>query len=103
MKEFEAKKQKIIIHIEELQRCDRLQEKVNSTSLAKNVKELQPPKPICSTCDHCEHHEIDCGEGMLSDCYRCVSDKIDWNMLPYIEEPAYFGCIHHSLYGATNG
>ena len=28
MKEFEAKKQKIIIHIEELQRCDRLQEKV---------------------------------------------------------------------------
>lgn len=62
------------------------------------IDTLQPPKPTCSTCDHCEHHEIDCGEGMLSDCYRCLSDKLDWNMLPYIEEPTNFGCIHHSDY-----
>lgn len=108
-KDFEAKKQEIADYIEHNFRLDGnpkmdnthkyVIKSVNAQKLVSMINDLQPPKPpTCSTCDHCEHHEIDCGEGMLSDCYRCLSDKLDWNMLPYIEEPTNFGCIHHSDY-----
>lgn len=97
-KEFEDKKQFIIGFIESGIAERELIMNGHERALIMDIKALQPPKPTCSTCDHCEHHEIDCGEGMLSDCYRCLSDKLDWNMLPYIEEPTNFGCIHHSDY-----
>lgn len=102
-KEFEDKKQDIFKNLdkslgflqnEDLYKCSNI-----IWDTMKDLKQLQPPKPpTCATCDDCEHHEIDCGEGVLSDCYRCLSDKLEWNMLPYIEEPTNFGCIHHSDY-----
>ena len=102
MKEFEAKKQKIIIHIEELQRCDRLQEKVNSTSLAKNVKELQPPRPTFATCEYMNDlgysKKLYCTNEQVKKVTNCLGTVgINRHQLDD------FGCIHHSLYGATNG
>ena len=93
--QFAAKKQEIIMTIDILSGED---SDMAIQYAQQQIELLQPPRPTCATCDDCEHHEIDCGEGVLSDCYRCLSDKLDWNMLPYIEEPTNFGCIHHSSY-----
>ena len=105
-KDFEAKKQEIIDKLKAandyIEWDDKLCASYRVSHASQMIAELQPPEPpTCATCDYCEHHEIDCSEGILSDCYRCVSNKLDWNMLPYIEEPANFGCLHHLSCGDT--
>lgn len=69
----------------------------NASILENTIKQLQPPRPTCSNCNYCKNYSMD-----YDDYYRCSHDKIDWNMMPYIEEPVVFGCIHHSDYEAQN-
>lgn len=66
--------------------------------LIDKIDSLQPPKLTCSTCKYCIQTKQNCGDGIIAEHYNCISDNVSWDMLPYIEEPSNFGCIHHSDY-----
>lgn len=59
----------------------------------KLLDELKPPRSTCSTCKHLETMKYSNGD---NDCENHICNKVDGNMLAYIDEPDKFGCIHHS-------